>query len=263
MSATPLGHARRVEPRCQCPYPGQGAAVRRGFVRVPAAGAGRLHAGAPTATYAGESLGVGYVLAILAAVPAAVALLLSLCAFLLRRRFAVSCRGPRLVRCRGGGRTGRGRRVLLPGQLLTWAGTWSAGGGFSPYRPCARSPRDTSTRRTPDVRSRRACLPRRLPRRSRLRRDPAAAPGAVGAGAVRRRGHCLPRGRDHRGRHVRPPRRPRDHQLVRQRGLRPRRGLLHPAVTGGQPLAACYVGLPASSDTTARARIAVRSAVVA
>jgi hypothetical protein len=42
------------------------------------------------ATYDGESLGLGYALAILAAVPAAVALLLSLTAFLLRRRFAVT-----------------------------------------------------------------------------------------------------------------------------------------------------------------------------
>jgi hypothetical protein len=42
------------------------------------------------ATYDGESLGLGYVLAILAAVPAAVALLLSLAAFLVRRRFAVA-----------------------------------------------------------------------------------------------------------------------------------------------------------------------------
>jgi hypothetical protein len=42
------------------------------------------------ATYDGESLGLGYALAILAAIPAAVALLLSLTAFLLRRRFAVT-----------------------------------------------------------------------------------------------------------------------------------------------------------------------------
>ena len=42
------------------------------------------------ATYTGESLGLGYVLAIMAAVPAAVALVLSLTAFLLRRRFAVT-----------------------------------------------------------------------------------------------------------------------------------------------------------------------------
>jgi hypothetical protein len=42
------------------------------------------------ATYDGESLGLGYVLAILAAVPAGVALVLSLSAFLLRRRFAVT-----------------------------------------------------------------------------------------------------------------------------------------------------------------------------
>lgn len=42
------------------------------------------------ATYDGESLGLGYALAVLAAVPAGVALLLSLTAFLLRRRFAVT-----------------------------------------------------------------------------------------------------------------------------------------------------------------------------
>lgn len=42
------------------------------------------------ATYDGESLGLGYVLAILAAIPAALALLLSLTAFLLRRRFTVT-----------------------------------------------------------------------------------------------------------------------------------------------------------------------------
>jgi hypothetical protein len=42
------------------------------------------------ATYDGESLGLGYVLAILAAVPAGVALVLSLTAFLLRGRFAVT-----------------------------------------------------------------------------------------------------------------------------------------------------------------------------
>jgi hypothetical protein len=42
------------------------------------------------ATYTGESLGLGYVLAILAAVPAAVALLLSLGSFLLRRRLPVT-----------------------------------------------------------------------------------------------------------------------------------------------------------------------------
>jgi hypothetical protein len=42
------------------------------------------------ATYHGESLGLGYVFAILAAVPAGIALVLSLAAFLVRRRFAVT-----------------------------------------------------------------------------------------------------------------------------------------------------------------------------
>ncbi len=89
MSTTPLGHApgsnRVASARTQvrallC------VAVSFAFLLLALA----AYMWQAEATYTGESLGVGYVLAILAAVPAAVALLLSLCAFLLRRRFAVT-----------------------------------------------------------------------------------------------------------------------------------------------------------------------------